>query len=137
MKVVKNGEGRTNRGSAENFSGTVLSEPIIVAPDPARVNASRVTFLPSARTAWHSHPYGQTLYVTSGTGLVQLMGEPPQVIGPGDCVWIAPGEKHWHGATAQHAMTHIAMHERLDGQYATWMEQVSDADYAAAQALTD
>ncbi|MEN4918906.1 cupin domain-containing protein [Achromobacter spanius] len=137
MKVVRNGEGRTNRGSAEYFSGTVLSEPIVVAPDPARLNASRVTFLPAARTAWHSHPYGQTLYVTAGTGLVQLMGEPARVIRPGDCVWIAPGEKHWHGATALHAMTHIAMHERLDGQYATWMEQVSEDDYAAAQRLID
>jgi quercetin dioxygenase-like cupin family protein len=114
----------------------VLSEPIIATPDPARLNASKVSFLPSARTAWHSHPYGQTLYVTAGTGLIQLFGEPAQVIQAGDTVWIAPDEKHWHGATAKTSMTHIAMHERLDGKYATWMEHVSDDDYALAQPST-
>lgn len=131
--MIKNGTVSTNRASEKNFTGVVLSEPIISTPEPSRLNASKVTFLPSARTAWHTHPYGQTLYVTAGTGLIQLFGEPAQVIQPGDTVWIGPDEKHWHGATAKTAMTHIAMHERKDGQYATWLEFVSDEDYASAQ----
>jgi quercetin dioxygenase-like cupin family protein len=104
-------------------------EPVITAPDPARLRAVRVTFAPGARTAWHMHPLGQTLLVMSGLGLAQSWGGPLRVIRPGDTVWFAPGEKHWHGAAPAHAMTHLAMQEALDGSAVTWLEQVSDDDY--------
>ncbi|MET3840351.1 cupin domain-containing protein [Bradyrhizobium sp. OAE829] len=133
MKITRCDNIPANRASEKTFTGIVHSEPINTAPDPARVAAARVSFLPGARTAWHHHPYGQTLYVTSGTGLVQIHGEPANLIRAGDSVWIAPGETHWHGATARTSMTHIAIHERSDGSYASWLEHVTDDQYAAAQ----
>ena len=98
----------------------------------ARLASNRVSFEPGARTAWHTHPLGQTLYVISGCGRVQALGGPVREIRPGDVVWIPPGEKHWHGAAPNNAMTHIAMQEALDGSYVTWMEHVTDADYNVA-----
>ena len=103
--------------------------PLIEAPEPARLLGASVTFEPGARTAWHTHPLGQTLFVLSGVGRVQKLGEPVQEIKPGDTVWIAPGEKHWHGAAPDVAMSHIAIQEAVDGVAVTWMEHVSDADY--------
>lgn len=133
MKVTPNGETADIRGPAELFHGTVLAKYIVTAPAPARLQVVNVSFLPGARTAWHSHPYGQSLYVTAGRGLIQLWGEPAKEIKAGDSVWIGAGEKHWHGATSTTSMTHVATHEHEAGQYATWMEHVSEADYAAAQ----
>jgi len=114
---------------ASYFTGTVRQDPIIEAPAPARIRAVTVTFEAGARTAWHTHPLGQTLVVTSGCGWAQTWGEPVQEIREGDVVWFAPGEKHWHGATATTAMTHIAIQEALDGKTAEWMEHVTDAQY--------
>lgn len=122
----------TQRGPADYFSGTVLVEGLVETPSPARLRAARVTFEPGARTAWHTHPLGQTLYVLSGVGLVQLWGHAAQIIKPGDVVWINPGEKHWHGARPGNAMTHLALQEALDGSVAEWMELVADEAYAAA-----
>lgn len=113
------------------FTGSVWLEPVIEAPDPARVRALRVTFAPGARTAWHTHPLGQTLYVLSGVGRVGTWGGPVRVIRAGDTVWFAPGEEHWHGAVPDQMMCHLAIQEGLDGQVADWLEQVSDADYTA------
>lgn len=113
------------------FTGHVTQDPIVTAPEPARVRALRVTFSPGARTNWHTHPLGQTLYVVSGVGLVQKLGEPIHEIRAGDTVWIAPDEKHWHGATAENAMCHIAIQEALDGSNVDWLEPVSDSDYNA------
>ncbi len=120
----------TRRASAEYFTGTVWLETIIEAPPPARIRAARVTFEPGGRTFWHTHPLGQTLYVVSGIGLVQSWGEAAQVIRPGDVVWIPPGEKHWHGAGPDKAMTHVALQEACDGLTVEWLEAVSDAQYA-------
>jgi quercetin dioxygenase-like cupin family protein len=122
----------TQRGPADYFSGTVLVEGLVETPSPARLRAARVTFEPGARTAWHTHPLGQTLYVLSGVGLVQLWGHAAQIIKPGDVVWINPGEKHWHGARPGNAMTHLALQEALDGSVAEWMELVPDEAYAEA-----
>jgi quercetin dioxygenase-like cupin family protein len=122
----------TREVPAEWFTGTVWQDPIIETPEPARARAVRVSFEPGARTAWHTHPLGQTLYVTSGVGRVQAKGGPVRAILPGDTVWIPPGEKHWHGAAPDHGMVHIAIHEALDGSHVTWMEQVTDAEYALA-----
>ncbi len=119
----------TAAANPEYFTGTVLMDPIVTAPEPARVQVVRVSFLPGARTAWHSHPLGQTLHVVSGVGRIQKSGEPIQEILPGDTIWIAPGEKHWHGAAAQNAMSHIAIQEALDGTYADWMDKVTDEEY--------
>jgi quercetin dioxygenase-like cupin family protein len=124
----------TKRAPAEYFTGTVWQEPIVMAPEPARIRATRVTFEPGARTAWHDHPLGQTLYVLSGVGRFQTLGQPVREIRAGDTVWIPPGEKHWHGAAPDHAMCHVAMQEAKDGSHITWMEQVSDAEYAAGPA---
>ena len=121
----------SRRAPKENFTGTVWQEPIIAAPAPARVVAARVTFEPGARTNWHTHPLGQTLYVISGVGLFQTKGAPIREIHPGDVIWIPPGEKHWHGGSPSNAMTHIAMQESLDGSHASWMEPVTDEEYAA------
>jgi quercetin dioxygenase-like cupin family protein len=109
-----------------------VADPIIEAPAPARIRAARVSFEPGARTAWHTHPLGQTLHVVTGLGRVQTWGAPIREIRPGDTVWIPPGEKHWHGASPTCAMMHIAMQESLDGTHVTWMEHVTDAQYAAA-----
>jgi quercetin dioxygenase-like cupin family protein len=131
MDIHVAGTRPTRRAPAENFTGTVLQDPINMAPAPARLNASRVSFEPGARTAWHTHPLGQTLYVISGIGRVQAKGGPIREIRPGDVVWIPPNEKHWHGASPGNSMTHIAMQEALDGVYSTWMEHVTDEEYNA------
>jgi quercetin dioxygenase-like cupin family protein len=121
----------TRKASPDWFTGTVWQDPVVEAPSPARVRAVRVAFEPGARTAWHTHPLGQTLHVLSGVGRVQKAGGPILEIRPGDTVWIGPGEKHWHGAGPQTAMVHLAIHEALDGQHVEWMEQVTDAEYTA------
>ena len=131
MELRKNGSAATRPGPAAYFTGAVLLDPINEAPAPARVAAARVTFAPGARTAWHTHPLGQTLYVISGCGRVQSEGEPVREISAGDVVWIPPGEKHWHGAAPTTAMCHIAIQEKADGNAVTWMEHVTDSQYAA------
>lgn len=133
MKIVQAGSNPSRLANAEWFTGRVWQDPIIEAPAPARVRALKVTFEPGARTAWHTHPLGQTLHVMTGVGLVGLRGEAPQVIRPGDTVWIPPGEEHWHGATPDQMMCHLAIQEALDGQVADWLEHVSEADYLAAR----
>lgn len=117
-------------GDPAYFTGTVRMDPLISAPDPARLRGVSVTFEPGARTAWHTHPLGQTLIVTAGVGLAQKEGEPIQTIRRGDVVWFAPGERHWHGAAPETKMTHIALQEAEDGNAVTWMEHVTDAQYA-------
>lgn len=129
MDITRAGSRPSVAGSAEYFSGMVRIDPLIEAPEPARVNGASVTFAAGARTAWHTHPLGQTLVVVSGSGLAQRWGGPIERIHPGDVIWFAPGEKHWHGATAVSAMTHIAIQERLDGKAVVWMEHVSDEQY--------
>ncbi len=129
MDIHVSGSRPTRRAPKENFTGSVLQDPINMAPAPARLNASRVSFEPGARTAWHTHPLGQTLYLISGIGRVQAKGGPIREIRPGDVVWIPPNEKHWHGASPDNSMTHIAMQEALDGVYSTWMEHVTDEEY--------
>ncbi|HEV2000124.1 MAG TPA: cupin domain-containing protein [Xanthobacteraceae bacterium] len=131
MELFPAGSRPTQRGPADYFTGTIWRETIIEAPAPARLQSGRVSFEPGARTAWHTHPLGQTLYVLAGVGRAQSAGGPLREIRAGDTVWIAPGEKHWHGAGPTTAMTHIAMQEAEGGKYVTWMEKVSDADYAA------
>lgn len=130
MDIYPAGSRPSAPGPAEYFTGNVRMDPIVTAPDPARVRALAVTFEPGARTAWHTHPLGQTLFVTAGAGLVQLEGGPIQQIRPGDTVWIAPDERHWHGASASTGMAHIAIQEALDGSNVTWMEHVTDAEYS-------
>ena len=130
MQIRRSGSTPSGKGPADYFSGSVRVDPLNDAPDPARVIVAHVTFEPGARTAWHTHPLGQTLIVTSGAGRAQLWGGPIEEIRPGDVVWIAPGEKHWHGATATTAMTHIAIQERLDGKAVDWLEKVTDEQYA-------
>ena len=127
MKITPSGSVPTKRAPASYFTGTVWQDPVVETPAPARLNATRVTFEPGARTAWHTHPVGQTLYVLAGTGRVQTEGGPVLEIHPGDVVWIPPGEKHWHGATASSSMTHVALSE---GTGVEWLEHVSDAEYA-------
>ena len=129
MNITPVGSLASRRMSPDYFTGTVWQDPIIEAPTPARVRAALVTFEPGARTAWHTHPLGQTLHVVSGIGRVQLWGGPVREIRAGDTVWIAPGEKHWHGASPNAAMVHIAMQEALDGSHVTWLEHVTDAQY--------
>ena len=129
MQIVRGGSQPSRKGPAEYFTGAARIDPLFQAPDPARVGAGRVTFEPGARTAWHTHPLGQILIVTAGCGCAQRDGGPIEDIRPGDVVWFAPGEKHWHGATATTAMTHIAIQEALDGKAVDWMEQVSDEQY--------
>jgi quercetin dioxygenase-like cupin family protein len=132
MDIFLAGSRPTRRASSDWFTGTVWQDPINTPPAPARVNSARVAFEPGARTAWHTHPLGQTLFVISGVGRVQTKGGPVREIRPGDTVWIPPNEKHWHGASPGNAMVHIAMHESLDGTHVTWMEQVTDQEYSAA-----
>lgn len=129
MEIKRIGSRPSGKGQAEYFTGTVRTDPLFEAHDPARAVGLAVTFEPGARTAWHTHPLGQTLIVTSGCGLVRRWGGPIEEIRPGDVVWIQPGEKHWHGASATTAMTHIAIQEQIDGKYADWMEKVSDEQY--------
>src|SRR5438874_499565 len=129
MEINRSGSQPSNKGPADWFTGTVRIDPLFQAPEPARVACASVTFEPSARTAWHTHPLGQTLIVTSGLGWVQRSGGPIEEIRPGDVVWFPPNEKHWHGATPTTAMTHIAIQEALDGKVVDWMEKVSDQEY--------
>lgn len=129
MEITRNGTRPSGKGSAEYFTGAVRVDPLFEAPDPARARGASVTFEPGARTAWHTHPLGQTLIVTAGSGRAQRWGGPVEEIRPGDVVWFPPGEKHWHGAAPDAAMTHIAIQEALDGKTANWLEQVSDEQY--------
>jgi quercetin dioxygenase-like cupin family protein len=129
MDITRSGSRPSRRPPAEYFTGAVRLDPLFQAPEPARVSASCVTFEPGARTAWHTHPLGQTLIVTFGCGWVQREGSPIEEIRPGDVVWFAPGEKHWHGATPITALTHIAVQEALDGKNVDWLEKVGDAQY--------
>ena len=121
----------TRAAPPEYFTGIVLQDPIIATPAPARLVVNSVSFQPGARTAWHTHPLGQTLYVLAGLGRIQTRGGPIREIRPGDVVWIPPGEIHWHGASPTNGMTHLAMQEALDGNTATWMEKVTDEEYSA------
>jgi quercetin dioxygenase-like cupin family protein len=132
MELRRNGTQPSNKGPEEFFTGTVRINPLCEAPDPARVRAASVTFEPGARSAWHTHPLGQILVVTSGCGWVQSEGQPKVEIRPGDVVWCPPNERHWHGATPTTAVTHIAIQEALDGKVVEWMEKVSDEQYQAA-----
>ena len=131
MNIERVGTQPSSKGPAEWFTGTVRIDPLFPVHAPARAAGNSVTFEPAARTAWHTHPLGQTLIVTFGLGLAQRWGGPIEEIRPGDVVWFAPGEKHWHGASATTAMTHIAVQEALDGRAVDWLEHVSDADYGA------
>ena len=129
MNIIRIGSIPSNKGPEDWFTGTVRIDPLFQADDPARVAGASVTFEPGARTAWHTHPLGQTLIVTSGAGWVQREGGPIEEIHPGDVVWFPPKEKHWHGATPTTAMSHIAIQEGLDGKAVDWLEKVSDEQY--------
>jgi quercetin dioxygenase-like cupin family protein len=129
MHIKRNGSQPSTKGSDEYFTGIVRIDPLFQANDPARAVRASVTFEPGSRTAWHTHPLGQTLIVATGCGLVQPWDGSIEEIHPGDVVWIPPGEKHWHGATLTTAMTHIAIQEQLDGKTVDWMEKVSDEQY--------
>jgi quercetin dioxygenase-like cupin family protein len=131
MEIKRSGSQPSGKGQAEYFTGNVRIAPLFQPSDPARAGGGSVTFEPGARTAWHSHPLGQTLIVTAGCGRVQRWGGPIEEIRPGDVVSITPGEKHWHGAAPTTAMAHIAIQEYLDGKAADWMEKVSDKQYQA------
>jgi quercetin dioxygenase-like cupin family protein len=131
MDIKRSGSQPSGKGPAEYFTDTVRVDPLFQANEPARALGAGVTFEPGARTAWHTHPLGQTLIVTAGCGLVQRRGGPIEEIRPGDVVWIPPGEQHWHGASATTAMTHIAIQEQFDGKVVDWMEKVSDEEYQA------
>ena len=131
MDISKAASRPSNPGPVDYFTGTVRITPLFEAPSPARAAGASVTFEPGARTAWHTHPLGQTLIVTAGLGLVQREGGKIEQIHPGDVVWFAPHEKHWHGATPTTAMTHIAIQEKLDGRVVDWMEHVTDEQYHA------
>ena len=131
MKITRSGATPSTAGPADWFTGSVRIDPLFAAEAPGRAVGAHVTFEPGARTAWHTHPLGQTLIVTSGLGRVQRAGGPVEEIRPGDVVWFEPGEKHWHGAAPATAMTHIALQEVSDGKVVDWLEHVSDADYGA------
>jgi quercetin dioxygenase-like cupin family protein len=133
MDIKRSGSQPSGRGPSGYFTGAVRVDPLFEAPEPARVRGALVTFEPGARTAWHTHPLGQTLIVTSGAGRVQHWGGPIEEIRPGDVVWFPPGEKHWHGASPATAMSHIAIQEALNGSPVDWMEQVSDQQYGSQQ----
>jgi len=130
MDIKRNGSRPSGKGPEAWFTGTVRVDPMFQVGEPARVSGGHVTFEPGARTAWHTHPLGQTLIVTSGLGWVQSEGGSIEEIRPGDVIWFPPGEKHWHGATATTAMTHIAVTESLNGKNVDWMEKVSDDQYS-------
>lgn len=131
MQIKRSGSQPSGKGPKDYFAGTVRIDPLFDAADPARVFGASVTFEPGARTAWHTHPLGQTLIVTAGCGWAQRWGGQKEEIRLGDVIWFPPGEKHWHGATASSAMTHIAIVEKLNGVSADWMEQVSDEQFHA------
>jgi quercetin dioxygenase-like cupin family protein len=133
MDIKRSGSQPSGKGPSDYFTGAVRVDPLFEAPEPARVRGALVTFEPRARTAWHTHPLGQTLIVTSGAGRVQRWGGPIEEIRPGDVVWFAPGEKHWHGASPATAMSHIAIQEALNSSPVDWMEQVSDQQYGSQQ----
>ena len=130
MDISRNGSRPSGKGPDEWFTGQVRLDPLFQSEQPARATGAMVTFEPGARTAWHTHPLGQTLIITQGLGRVQRERGPVEEVGPGDVVWFPPGEKHWHGAAPEVAMTHIAVQESQDGAAVTWLEKVSDADYA-------
>ena len=129
MDIARSGSQPSGKGPADYFTGSVRIDPLASPPEPARAVLALVTFEPGARTAWHTHPLGQTLIVTAGCGRVQREGGAIEEIRPGDVVWFAPGEKHWHGAAPTTAMSHIAVQEKLDGATVDWLEKVSDAQY--------
>jgi len=129
MEIRRNGTRASAKGPAEFFTGAVRIDPLFSAHDPARTSGAYVTFEPGARSAWHTHPLGQTLVVTSGSGWVQAWNGPVQEINPGDAIWTPPGEKHWHGAKANTSLTHIAIQEALNGKVVEWMEKVGDDQY--------
>lgn len=131
MEIKRSGSQPSTKGPADYFTGTVRIDPLFQIKEPARTAGNSVTFEPGARTAWHTHPLGQTLIVTAGLGRAQRLGGPVEEIRPGDVICFAPGEKHWHGATSTTAMTHIAIQEQLDGKAVDWMEKVSDEQYQA------
>jgi len=133
MDIKRSGSQPSSKGPVEYFAGTVRIDPLFQANSPARARGASVTFEPGARTAWHTHPLGQTLIVTGGCGLAQRLEGPVEKIRPGDVIWFPPGEKHWHGATPTTAMTHIAIQEELDGKVVDWMEKVSDEQYQEGQ----
>ena len=133
MKIQKNGTRSANAGNADYFTGTVNVEPLFEAEAPGRALGASVTFQPGARTAWHTHPYGQTLIVTAGRGRVQMWGGPVEEILPGDVITFPAGEKHWHGASPEEAMTHLAVQEHREGSPVEWLEKVSDEQYAGRQ----
>jgi quercetin dioxygenase-like cupin family protein len=130
MEIKRRDSQQAQAGPSEWFTGNVRIEPLFDAPQPARVHCARVTFDAGARTAWHTHPLGQTLIVTDGTGCAQRAGGPIEQIRQGDVVWFSPNEKHWHGASSTTAMTHIAIQEELDGKVVEWVEHVTDEQYA-------
>ncbi len=130
MEIKRSGSQPSNKGPADYFTGMVRIDPLFQATDPARAAGNSVTFEPGARTAWHTHPLGQTLIVTAGCGRAQREGGPIEEIRPGDVVWFPPGQKHWHGAAPATAMTHIAIQEQLDGKAVEWMEKVTDEQYS-------
>lgn len=132
MQLNRSGSTPSQRGPADYFTGTVRIDPLFSPKEPARTSGASVTFEPGARSAWHTHPLGQTLIVTAGCGVVQCEGEPARLIRPGDVVQCPPGEKHWHGATPNTAMTHIAIQEALDGKVVDWLEKVTDEEYQVA-----
>ena len=134
MEIRRNGTQASVAGPAEWFTGAVRIDPLFNAPEPARNGCAIVTFEPGARTAWHTHPLGQTLIVTAGKGWTQCEGGPIVEINVGDVVWCPPGHRHWHGATPTTAMAHIAVQEALDGKFVEWMEKVGDAEYLAGPA---
>lgn len=137
IKITRSGSQPPTNGPAEHFTGSVSVDLLFSANAPSHTSGSRVTFEPGARTAWHSHPVGQTLIVTAGKGWLQQWGGPVEEIRPGDVVSIPPGQKHWHGATASTSMTHIAIQESLDGKTVEWMEKVSDEQYANSQSTSE
>ena len=134
MNITRAGTQASAKGSAEWFTGSVRIDALFTAPEPALVRGASVTFEPGARTVWHTHPLGQTLIVTAGSGWVQREGGLVETIKPGDVVWFAPQEKHWHGATATTGMTHIAVQEQKDGKVVDWMEPVTEEQYSAGAA---
>jgi quercetin dioxygenase-like cupin family protein len=129
MQITRAGSQPSGKGPADWFTGAVRIDPLFTAPDPAFVQGALVTFEPGARTAWHTHPLGQTLIVTAGLGWAQHDGGPVEEIRPGDVVWFAPGEKHWHGASPTNGMSHIAIQEKKDGKVVDWLEHVTSAQY--------
>ncbi|MFD2175890.1 cupin domain-containing protein [Rhodobacter lacus] len=129
MKIIRSGETHSMKGPEDWFTGTVRVDMLFVAEEPGRTSGSHVTFEPGARTAWHTHPAGQTILITFGRGRVQREGGPVEEVTAGDVVWFPAGEKHWHGASAETAMSHIAIQESINGSPVTWLEKVADADY--------